>query len=29
MLGGPAAPGLLGAPASFGQFGLTPGLLNP
>jgi phospholipid/cholesterol/gamma-HCH transport system substrate-binding protein len=29
MLGGAAAPGLLGAPASFGQFGLTPGLLNP
>jgi phospholipid/cholesterol/gamma-HCH transport system substrate-binding protein len=29
MLGGETAPGLLGAPASFGQFGLTPGLLTP
>jgi phospholipid/cholesterol/gamma-HCH transport system substrate-binding protein len=29
MFGGGAAPGLLGAPASFGQFGLTPGLLTP
>jgi len=28
MLGGAAAPGLLGAPASFGQFGLTPTLLS-
>jgi phospholipid/cholesterol/gamma-HCH transport system substrate-binding protein len=28
MFGGAAAPGLLGAPASFGQFGLTPGLLT-
>jgi phospholipid/cholesterol/gamma-HCH transport system substrate-binding protein len=28
MFGGAPAPGLLGAPASFGQFGLTPGLLT-
>jgi phospholipid/cholesterol/gamma-HCH transport system substrate-binding protein len=29
MFGGGMAPGLLGVPASFGQFGLTPGLLTP
>jgi len=29
IFGGGTAPGLLGAPASFGQFGLTPGLLTP
>jgi phospholipid/cholesterol/gamma-HCH transport system substrate-binding protein len=29
IFGDGTAPGLLGAPASFGQFGLTPGLLTP